>query len=285
MYNRDKIINILKEIVDESKEIKPYVCIAQPRRDLNETPAQHLDGYEGIHINLDGFSHAFCNIGGESVDVARNYLIEQAIDSGAKYLLFVGEDTVLPFDAFMKLHETAEKNPNSMVVGVYYVKMSIPMIMIKKDDFIIPANVDPGQVLEAWQTGLDAALIPTSILKTMKEEEPELPFCCIAHKIKVEDEELPFIGEDNFFVYRLRKLGFKLLVNTDVQCIHCDIANGKYTCHPSVTPEVISQRYYTNFPLTTPLTLEDKKYLDKRWFERLPNNKRSSSQEKELSEE
>ena len=27
--------------------------------------------------------------------------------------LFVGEDTVLPYDGFVKLHETAEKNPDS----------------------------------------------------------------------------------------------------------------------------------------------------------------------------
>lgn len=279
MYSRDKIISTMKDIYEESKEIKPYVCIAQPRRDLRETPAQNLDGYEGIHLNLDGFSHGFCNIGGESVDVARNYLIEQAIESGAKYMLFVGEDTVLPFNAFMKLHETAEKNPNSMVVGVYYVKLSIPMIMIKKDGFIVPADVTPGQVFEAWQTGLDAALIPTSILKAMKEQDPELPFCCIGHKLKDENgEDIPFIGEDNFFVYRLRKMGYKLLVNTDVQCLHCDIKEGFYTCYEGLTEDYIRQNFFTNIPMTRRMTMADKEYIDKRWFTRLPGNKKSLSE-------
>lgn len=276
MYSRDKIIQTMKDIYEESKVIKPYVCIAQPRRDLKETPAQNLDGYEGIHLNLDGFSHGFCNIGGESVDVARNYLIEQAIESGAKYMLFVGEDTVLPFDAFMKLHETAEKNPDSMVVGVYYVKLSIPMIMIKKDGFIIPADVSPGQIIEAWQTGLDAALIPVSILKAMKEDEPELPFCCIGHKLRDENgDEIPFIGEDNFFVYRLRNMGYKLLVNTDVQCLHCDIKEGFYTCYEGLTDDYIRQNFFTNIPMTRRMTMADKEYIDKRWFTRLPGNKKS----------
>lgn len=264
MYSKDKIMKTLHEIKAESESIKPYVVVAQPRRDLSEVPAQKVDGYEGLHIDFLGFSHGFVNIGGEMVDVARNYLIEQVLESGAKYLFFVGDDTVCPYDGFLKLHEVAEKNPDAMVVGVYYIKASSPMIMVKKDDHIIPANVDPGQVFEAWQTGLDCALIPLSILKHMKETDPDLPFCCIAHQV----EGLPFIGEDNFFVYRLRKLGYRLLVNTDVQCLHMDIATGKYTAHPSVD----LKNYYTNIPITVPLTLEDKAYLDKRWIDRLPCN-------------
>jgi hypothetical protein len=264
MYSKEKIMNIGYEIVEDSKAIKPYVVIAQPRRDLNEIPAQKFDGYEGLHIDLCGFSHGFIHIGGESVDVARNYLIDQVIESGCKYMLFVGEDTVLPYDGFRNLHKTAEENPDSIVAGIYYIKLSIPMIMIRKDEYIIPANVDPGQVYEAWQTGMDAMLIPVSILKKMKEEEPELPFCCIINNIG----GIPFIGEDNFFVHRLRKHGFNLLVNTDVQCLHMDLKSGKYTAHPDI--DLVN--YFTQIPITTRLTMQDKKDIDLRWTERLPNN-------------
>lgn len=266
MYNKDKILQVMRDIHEESKPIKPYVIIAQPRRDLTETAAQNLDGYEGLHIDLCGFSHGFVNIGGQAVDVARNYLIEQALESGAKYLFFVGEDTVIPYDGFRILHETAEKNPDSMVVGVYYIKLSSAMIMVNNNGYITPANVDPGQVFEAWQTGLDAALIPISLLQNMKDAEPELPFTCIGHNI----ESLPFIGEDNFFVHRWRKMGYKLLVNTDVQCLHMDLASGKYTAHPSVKLE----NYFTNIPVAGELTMEDKKYIDNRWSSRLPHLKK-----------
>lgn len=265
MYNRDKILQVMHDIHAESKPIKPYVVIAQPRRDLSETAAQNLDGYEGLHIDLCGFSHGFVNIGGQAVDVARNYLIEQAIESGAKYLFFVGEDTVIPYDGFRILHETAEKNPDAMVVGVYYIKLSSPMIMVCKDDYIVPANVDPGQIYEAWQTGLDAALIPISLLKKMRDAEPDLPFTCIGHKI----EDIPFIGEDNFFVHRWRKHGYRLLVNTDVQCLHMDLATGKYTAHPSVN----LKNYFTNIPIAGELVMEDKQFIDNRWASRLPHIK------------
>ena len=269
MYNRDKIIKTLKEIEEESKSIKPYVLVAQPRRDSKEIAAQNLDGYTGLHINFNAFSHGYCTITGEMVDVARNYLFEAALLSGAKYLFFVGDDTICPYDGFIKLHEIAEKNPDAMVAGVYYIKLSVPMIMIKKDDYIIPANVDPGQVFEAWQTGLDCALIPIDIIRKIKEDDPEIPFCCIGG----EDQGVPFIGEDNFFVYRLRKLGYRLLVNTDVQCLHCDLQLHKFTAHPDITPEQIKQNYFTNFPLEGRLTWEDKEIIDKRWVETLPKQK------------
>jgi hypothetical protein len=262
MLNREKIIQVMRDIKVESDTIKPYVVILQPRRNIAEIPAQKLDGTESIHIDLSGYSHGFCQIGGEKVDVARNYLLDQALESGAKYVLFVGEDTVLPFDGFVRLHETAESNPDSMVAGVYYFKLGPPMVMVRNGDWITPANVDPGRVIEAWQTGMDALLIPINLLKKMRDAEPELPFCCIGYKV----EDLPFVGEDNFFVYRWRKSGFRLLVNTDVQCLHMDLVNGKYTAHPKVNLE----NYLTNIPLAGPLTIDDKRAIDKRWAERLP---------------
>jgi len=123
-------------------------------------------------------------------------------------------------------------------------------------------DVSPGQVFEAWQTGMDCMLIPMRILRKMYEEEPELPFCCIAHGV----EGLPFIGEDNFFVHRLRKHGFKLLVNTDVQCLHMDVTTGKYTAHP----EVDLNNYFTNVPITEPLTMADKRRIDEIWATSTP---------------
>ena len=263
MYNRDKIIATMQEIYDESKTIAPYVLIAQPRRNLEETAAQNFDGYDGLHIDLMGFSHGFVHIGGEKVDVARNYLIEQALTSGAKYMLFIGEDTVLPYDGFKVLHETAEKNPDAVVTGVYYIKCSDAMIMVRNQDWITIPNVDPGQLIEAWQTGMDVMMIPISLLQAMKDEAPDLPFTCIGNNI---NDEIPFIGEDNFFVHRLHKRGTKLLVNTDVQCLHMDLASGMYTAHPSVD----LKNYYTNINPTRPLTLDDKEFIDRRWADRLP---------------
>jgi len=266
VYSRDEIISVMQEIYDESKSIAPYVLIAQPRRNKLEKAAQNFDGYDGLHVDLMGFSHGFVDIGGEKVDVARNYLLEQALHSGAKYLFFIGEDTVVPYDAFKVLHKTCEENPGAIVTGVYYIKCSDAMIMVRNGDWITIPNVDPGQLIDAWQTGMDAMLIPIEILKQMKEEAPELPFCCIGSNVEGPKGTIPFIGEDNFFVHRLHKRGTPLLVNTDVQCLHMDLATGMYTAHPSVD----LKNYYTNIKPTRPLTLDDKDFIDRRWHDRLP---------------
>lgn len=274
MYNRDKILTVMQEIYDESKSIAPYVIVAQPRRNLLETAAQNFDGYHGLHIDLLGFSHGFINIGGEKVDVARNYLIEQAIHSDAKYLFFIGEDTVIPYNGFKTLHETAEKNPNSIVTGVYYIKCSDAMVMVRDRNWITIPNVDPGQLLEAWMVGMDAMLIPIKLLRDMKQEAPDLPFCCIASNVEGPNGTIPFIGEDNFFVHRIHKRGTKILVNTDVQCLHMDLASGMYTAHPSIN----LKNYYTNIKLTRPITLDDKDFIDRRWHDRLPEGTGAQSE-------
>jgi len=146
---------------------------------------------------------------------------------------------------------------------VYYIKCSDAMIMVRNKDWITIPNVDPGQLIDAWQTGMDVMMIPISLLQAMKDEAPDLPFTCIGNNI---NDEIPFIGEDNFFVHRLHKRGTKLLVNTDVQCLHMDLASGMYTAHPSVD----LKNYYTNIKPTRPLTLDDKEFIDRRWADRLP---------------
>jgi hypothetical protein len=146
------------------------------------------------------------------------------------------------------------------------------MIMTRTEDWITIPNVDPGQLLDAWQTGMDTMMIPIDILRKMKDADPEVPFCCIGNNV---EGEIPFIGEDNFFVHRLHKMGFKLLVNTDVQALHMDLASGDYTAHPDVD----LKKYYTNIPIGRPLTLEDKEYIDKRWSSRLPKGTGAQAEE------
>lgn len=263
MYNRDKIIQTLRDIKAEAEGIDPYLIIAQPRRSKKETAAQSFNGYGLNHVDVMGHSFAYIDVEGQLVDVARNYLMEKAInDSNAKYFFFIGEDTVVPYDAFEILHNTAEANPGCIVTGVYYIKCSHAMISVKDETYIKVPNVDPGRVFEAWQTGMDCMLIPIEVLRRMKAEEPELPYCCIANGI----EDIPFIGEDNFFLHRCRKHGVKVLVDTNVQCLHMDLATGKYTAHPSVN----LNKYYTNIKPAGVLTLDDKKFIDHRWFSRLP---------------
>lgn len=257
MYNREKIMGVITEIIEDSKQYPPYLIICQPRRDKFETPAQNLNAGQGLHIDLLGFTHAYADIEKQKIDVARNYLIEVAIESNAKYLLFVDEDTVLPYDGFLKLHRIAEERGNDTIVGgIYYFKISSPMVMKNDSGYICPCDVSPSKIIEdVYLMGMGCVLIPISLLKKIKDLDPEIPFCCINPDIK------NFIGEDTFFYHRARKAGAKIVVNTDVQCLHIDLQSGKYTAHPDIN----LNNYYTNIPITSQLVLDDKKYNDERW--------------------
>jgi hypothetical protein len=278
MLNRDKIWAVMDEIAKSAvKEVTPYVIICQPRRDLKEMPAQQFNG-RTIHVSTDGYSHAFEAVGGLAVDVARNTLIEDAIASGAKYLFFIGEDTVVPWYAFDVLHKTAEANPDAMVVGVYRVKISgTPLIGLDDYSFMLTSvdaknefiNTDPGQIISLASSGLDCALIPIALLKALRDDDLEIPLCCIGVNGKswipanksVTPDKLPAIGEDHFFCFRWKQAGFEILCNTDVQCLHVDLASGKYTAHPGVNLE----DYQTLIKITEPLTYADKANIDKRY--------------------
>lgn len=265
MYNRDKIIQTLRNIKAEAEEIEPYVVIAQPRRNKAETPAQSFNGYGVCHVSLAGYSHGFVDCEKMLVDVARNYLIDTVLESSnAKYLFFIGDDTVVPYDAFEKLHKTCEENPGHIAVGVYYIKCAHAMISKREGNYITVPDVSPGQQFDVWQSGMDVMLIPVETLRRMKAEDPDLPFTCVANGI----EDIPFVGEDNFFLHRCRKSGVRVICNTDVQCLHMDLSTGKYTAHPSVN----LKNYYTNIKPTGELTLEDKAFIDFRWTSRLPGN-------------
>jgi hypothetical protein len=109
----------------------------------------------------------------------------------------------------------------------------------------------------------------------MRDKDPEIPFCCIAvngqgwipSNPELTEKKAPFIGEDNFFYHRWFKAGHRVLCNTDVQCLHMDLATGKYTAHPSIK----KSDYMTNIPIAEPLTMDDKDFIDKRYVRPLGN--------------
>jgi len=270
-WSKEKIIQTMKDIKAESDEIKPYVIVLQPRRDKSEIPAQRLDGYESLHFDCLGFSHAFVDIEGEKVDAARNWLADKAIESGAKYALWIGEDTVINYSGFLQLLETSRKYPGDMIVGQYWIKCSSIMVMEREENYIYPANIDlKREPFPVWQAGMDCALVEVRTLEIMKEKNPEMPLFCIGHPSIPGLEEIPFIGEDNWHYFLLRKSGFKVVCDPRVQALHCDLKSGLYSCHPDITPEFIKENYYTNFPMVGRLSMKDKAEIDKRWIERLP---------------
>lgn len=247
----------MRDIKKEFYLNKPYVAVLLQKTDDNLPQAQRLevDYMHDMHINFDGFSHGFLHYYNEKTDLAKNYLLNSAVKSDIKYALLMKGNVALPWDGFFKLHETAEKNPDSIVSALCYSKFDTPMVTVKKGNDIYRPNLDAGQIIEAHEVGLDAVLIPNSILKKIRESDPDIPFTYICP----ETNELPFISEYSFFSHRLRKLGFRILVNTDVHGVTIDLNTGKYITHQNAD----IKKYVTNIQLTTRIISEDETDLNR----------------------
>lgn len=263
---------------------KPFLTILQPRRNINEIPAQDLSSRLGRMVDATAMSISYHAIDGNPVDVARNWLMEKAIEDDPAYVFFVDEDTVVPYNAVSTLMATAKKYPNTIVNGIYYIKFAGKMMSTIDDKGrICPVDAEPntGIVRNTASMGLGCTLIPMHIIKDMKAKLEGIPlFCCVGDKTWG-DDGITFVGEDTWFYNLARRCGYETIADTSIQCLHMELVTGKYTAHPSVD----LTDYVTNIPITTPLTLADRPRVFKDYFSRMhqgiPTNE-ISQDEKDL---
>jgi hypothetical protein len=265
MYNKEKIYEIAKGY-SETKQ-KPYVTILQPRRNMEETPAQQLSDWKNRHIDATSMAVSYHAIGGYPVDLARNTLIDEAIKDDAEYVLFVDEDTVLPFNGLNQLLKTAKEYPDTIVNGIYYVKFGSPMLSVKDEQqHVIIPDVTPNQIIRnVFSIGLGCTLIPMKIIKKLQAEYPELPLFCIVPEGCFDDENIKMMGEDTWFYQLCKNLNVEVIADTNVQCLHMELKTGKYEAYHDINLE----DYVTNIPITERLTMADRARVSKDYFDRI----------------
>jgi hypothetical protein len=246
---------------------KPNVAILQPRRNIKEIPAQQLQNWNDRHIMI-GSAASYHAIDGNPVDVARNYLIEKALEDDVRYILFVDEDTVLPYDAFIKLEKTSKQFPDAIIVGVYYFKFGEVMMSVLDEDghWILP-DITPntGLIHNLVTTGMGCALIPLHLIKRVKSKFTDLPLFCIVPEKTWGDDKIEFMGEDTWFYTLAQQCGIEIIGDTSVHCLHMELATGKYEAHPNVN----LNDYHTNIPITGRLTMEDYNRVNKDYNDRI----------------
>ena len=247
---------------------KPYIAILQPRRNLQETPAQQLMDWKNRMVDVTSVAVSYHAIDGNPVDTARCYLIDKALSDDAKYALFIDEDTALPFMGVSKLLETSAKFPDAIISGIYFVKFGNVMMSVKDEEgrWILP-NVNPSAPLirNLVSTGLGCCLIPMHIIKKLQSEFPDIPLFCIVPDKCWGDDRITFVGEDAWFFHLVRKCGIETIGDPRVQCLHMELATGKYEAHP----DVVLSDYVTNIPITARLTMEDRVRVSKDYNDRI----------------
>ena len=270
MRTKEEITEEIHAIAHEfsTTKQKPFITILQPRRNLKETPAQQLQDWKDRHVDMTSVAVSYHAIDGNPVDVARNWLIEKAIEDDAKYALFIDEDTALPYYGPTYLLETSKQYPDAIITGIYYVKFGNVMISVMDEEqrWVLPecGPKDP-LVRNVVSVGMGCCFIPMKIIKKLREQFVDIPLWCIVSEHTWKDNDITFIGEDAWFFHLCRKAGIEVIADPRVQCLHMELATGKYTAHP----DVVLDDYLTQIPVTERFTLADRKRVSKDYMDRI----------------
>jgi hypothetical protein len=197
------------------------------------------------------FNVNFSIIYGSEVADARNAFAQQAIDIGAKYLFFLGDDVVVPPHTLKQLLFRMENTPDLFVVGGVYCSKcdpSAPLVFIG-DGVGSYWDWKIGEFFPVTGLGMDCTLLRTDVFNKLSKPW----FKTVDH-----DDHLDGINcaemytEDLYFLKKLREeLGDgHVYCDGSIICDHWDVyGNRKYSLPKN------------SLPLRQKVTTRDKKAL------------------------
>lgn len=169
------------------------------------------------HLQVPG---QFTFLSGMPFGHARNSAAQLVMENGFQYCFFLDSDVICPPDTIIRL--MAHRQP--IVSGLYY----------RRNEPLFPVmlrNVEAGRewiqeyripdLLEVDYVGAGCLLIHRSVF----EKVPKPYF-----EWKVDRMDLPErerMSEDFSFCEKAKASGFKVLVDTSVQCVHCGYSGCK----------------------------------------------------------
>jgi GT2 family glycosyltransferase len=171
---------------------------------------------------------AWIHVVGDSIDSARERIVEEALKKDYKYLWFVDDDTVPPIDAARKLmyvldQQEAKGSPVAVCGGVYCVKQDPPQPLV----FMAP-NAGPhwkwrvGDVFECWGLGTGCMMIRLDV------------FQHLARPWFKTTSEVGFAETDDlYFCSKVGAAGFKVMAHGGVLCRHWDLQKNLIYTLPS----------------------------------------------------
>lgn len=166
----------------------------------------------------------FRGLKGKEVGHARNVLARQAaFDLGADYVFFVDDDVIIPSDALNRLLS----HQKDICAGVYYSKSPVPDPLIFTTigggayrDWNVGEFI--GDDIRITGVGMGCTLIKTDVFRKVSE-----PWFETSKRLAIEDGVLTKYSstEDIPFCEKAVEAGFRIYVDTAVQCKHYDKKN------------------------------------------------------------
>lgn len=167
----------------------------------------------------------FIGVQGKPVEEAREYLAEQAIELGAKYMWFVDDDTIPPPNTVRRLIYILENNPSVMVAGgIYVTKTDPPSPVVFRGAGLGPFwRWKVNDVFEVTSMGAGCMMVNCEVFKHLKK--PYFPW----PQNFSNDPTVPShsVSEDVSFCNAVREAGFKVVAHGGVLCDHFDVNTGR----------------------------------------------------------
>lgn len=210
---------------------------------LGKVPIEFLVGFGRMQMPINGqvFQHI---IKGFEVGRGRNMAVEHIMkmpkEERPRYLFFLGDDMIPPWDGFVKLYEEAEAGKWDCLTGLYFWKGEPPTPLVWRHEKV--GRMQPGKDFKVGEvvwvdlTGLDFTLIRVSTLEKFAERFPGQDFFRTGPSLRkgmpdvikkyALPESIVTHTEDVWFYGKLREMGCKIGVHTGVRVAHLDVNSG-----------------------------------------------------------
>lgn len=175
-------------------------------------------------------------ISGHEVGEAYEQAIEQILTNPAmaqfKYILFLEDDIIIPYipgsyGPLIEMYKHLEKY--DVANGIYWTKgdPSLPLIygdgdITSENPFGVNLDWRPGDVVDVNGAGMGFTLMKRSIFE---DERLERPFFKSVNEVRVTGPVS--YTQDLYFYEKIKKLGYKICVDTNIRCGHLDVTSEK----------------------------------------------------------
>lgn len=174
-------------------------------------------------------------------------MVEDALASDAKYILFIEDDTIPPPGTLMELGRVLDTSDEDVMAcgGIYTTRTEPPEPIL----YMGPGegahwNWRMGDIFPCWSIGMGCTMIKVELFKKMpkpwfkelKTVQEVRQFPELFEDIQDKPGTKVGVSTDLFFFTKLNKMGYKVLAHGGVLPIHWDIPKNQGYWLPKDTP-------------------------------------------------
>lgn len=155
---------------------------------------------------------------GEEIGKARNLIARQALEKRSKYLWFLDDDVAPPFHAIRQLITTLENSDDSVMIaaGIYCAKTwPTEPVVYRGNGAGAFWKWKVGDIFECTGIGTGCMVIKAERLLSIPE-----PWFKTIDEHGTPEEPVRQETDDMYFCDKVIDAGYKILADTNVQCVH-----------------------------------------------------------------